>query len=146
MFVSQKIPKEATIQIVQDRSSISVSTYVQFRKVIYRQKEGYNIGNPISAILCGFFMQQRALTKAREGFKPSWKRYVDDIFKKVNKGHTQLLTDHLNSIDTMGSLKFTQGKKKEQSIALLDLNTDTLKIKYTGNLHTNIFPGHLNTR
>lgn len=72
-------------------SSISESTYFQFRNGIYWQKEGCTMTDPISAILCGFFMEeheQRALMTAEEGFKPLlWKRYVADILEKVNKGH-----------------------------------------------------------
>lgn len=45
--------------------------------------------------------------------------YVDDILEKVKTGHTQWLTDHLNTIDITGSVKFTHEEEMEQTIACL---------------------------
>lgn len=45
--------------------------------------------------------------------------YVDDILEKVKTGHTQRLTDHLNTIDITGSVKFTHQEEMEQTIACL---------------------------
>lgn len=94
------------------------------------------MGDPLSAILCGFFLEdleQKALTTDPAEYKPSqWKCYVDDILEKIKTGHTQHLTDHLKTIDTTGSIKFTHKEEKNQSIAFLDLNihhTDDRDIK-----------------
>ena len=35
------------------------------------------------------------------------KRYVDDVMEVVRKGRVQELTEHLNSIDTTGTITFT---------------------------------------
>ena len=51
---------------------------------------------------------------------------MDDILEKVMKGHTQELTDHLNSIDHTGNIKFTHEEETDRSIAFLDI-----KIHYT---------------
>lgn len=56
------------------------------------------MGDPLSAIMCVFFMEdleRKALTAAP-------KRHVDDIFEKVQSGHTQKLTDHLKTLDSTG--------------------------------------------
>lgn len=45
--------------------------------------------------------------------------YVDDILDKVKTGHTQRLTDHLNTIDLTGNVKFTHEEEMEQTIACL---------------------------
>ncbi|XP_060794656.1 uncharacterized protein LOC132897207 isoform X1 [Neoarius graeffei] len=75
--------------------------------------------------MCGFFMEdleQKALTTIPAEYRPTlWKRYVDDILEKVKRGHTQQLTDHLNTIDNTGNIKFTHEEETEQSIAFLDL-------------------------
>lgn len=80
---------------------ITTSTYFQFRNTIYRQREGFATGDPLSAIMCGFFMEdleQKALVTA-----PSlWKRYVDDILEKVNSPRTT-------------SIKFTHKEETGQS-------------------------------
>lgn len=60
------------------------------------------MGDPLSLIMCGFFMEhleKEAITSAPEKYRPTlWKQYVDDILEKVKAGNTQQLTDHLNLI------------------------------------------------
>nr|XP_049602429.1 uncharacterized protein LOC125984529 isoform X1 [Syngnathus scovelli]XP_049602430.1 uncharacterized protein LOC125984529 isoform X1 [Syngnathus scovelli] len=153
-----KTPTHATIHIVHDRLSadrtlkkrtnltaqditqllhfIATSTYFQYRNTIYRQKEGFPMGDPLSAIMCNFFMEdleQKALLTAPDTYKPTlWRRYVDDILEKTKTGHTQHLTDHLNTIDTTGNIKFTHEEETDQAIAFLDINihhTDNGDIK-----------------
>ena len=90
-------------------------TYFQFCTEIYRQKEGFAMGDPLSAIMCGFFMEhleKEAITSAPEEYRPTlWKRYVDDM-------RTQELTAHLNSIDHTGNIKFTHEEEADRSIVL----------------------------
>ena len=156
-----KTPVAATLQITQERLSkdktlkkrtnltvqdisqllqfIATSTYFQFRNQIYRQKEGFAMGDPLSAIMCSFFMEhleKEAITSAPEECRLTlWKRYVDDILEKVKTGHTQQLTDHLNSIDHTGNIKFTHEEESDKSIAFLDI-----KIHHTdkGDIRINI--------
>lgn len=68
------------------------------------------MGDPLSAVMCGFFMEdleKKAITSAPEECRPRlWKRCVDDIVEKVKAGHTQKLADHLNTIDDSGNIKF----------------------------------------
>lgn len=45
--------------------------------------------------------------------------YVDDILEKVKTGHTQSLTDHFNTMDITGNVKFTHEEEMEQTIAFL---------------------------
>ena len=42
-----------------------------------------------------------------------WKRYVDDVKEVVMKECEQEPTEHLNSIDTTGSIKFTYEEESE---------------------------------
>ncbi len=104
---------------------LAKSTYFKFKGTIYRQKEGFAMGDPLSAIMSGFFMEDleaKAIAIAPKQCKLSlWKRYVDDILEKVKAGHTQELTDHLNSIDDTGSIKFTHEEETNRSIAFLDM-------------------------
>ena len=49
-----------------------------------------------------------------------WKRYVDDVMEVVRKGCEQELTEHLNSIDTTGSIQFTYEEESDNSLPFLD--------------------------
>ena len=104
------------------------------------------MGDPLSAIMSGFFMEdleKKAIATAPEDCGLSlWKRYVDDILEKVKTGHTQSLTEHLNAIDETGNIKFTHEEEEQRSIAFLDMkihhNEDgSIKIKvYRKPTHT----------
>ena len=134
--------KTRTLLTAQDISQllnfIATSTYFQFRGTIYRQKEGFAMGDPLSAIMCGFFMEhleKEAITSAPEEYRPTlWRRYVDDILEKIKIGRTQQLTDHLNSIDQTGNIQFTHEEEKENAIPFLDIkihHTDEGDIRIT---------------
>ena len=72
------------------------------------------MGDPLSAIMCGFFMEhleKEAITSALQYRPTLWKRYVDDM-------RTQELTAHLNSIDHTGNIKFTHEEEADRSIVL----------------------------
>lgn len=104
------------------------------------------MGHPLSAITCGFFMEdleKKAITLAPEECRPTlWKRYMDDILEKVKAGHTKKLTDHLNTINNTRNIKFTHKEETEKSIAFLDIKIyhtnkgDIKKKKPTENPHT----------
>ena len=104
---------------------VAKSTYFQYGGTIYRQKEGFAMGDPLSAIMSGFFMEdleKQAIATAPEVCRLSlWKRYVDDILEKIKVGHTQQLTEHLNAIDTTGNIRFTHEEEEQGAIAFLDM-------------------------
>ena len=83
-------------------------------------------------------------SQAPEICKPSlWKRYVDDILEKVKKGTTGMLTDHLNTIDDTGNIKFTVEEETEGKLAFLD----TMIVKKTdGSVKLQVYrkPDHTN--
>ena len=67
-------------------------------------------------------LETRAISSAQPEFKPSiWKRYVDDILEKVDKDHVVQLTEHLNTMDTTGNIKFTYETESEGQMPFLDL-------------------------
>ena len=90
---------------------IVTTTYFSFRGTIYQQKFGTEMGSPASSVITNFFMEwlkQQVILTAPITWKPKlWKRYVDDVMEVVRKGCEQELTEHLNSVDTTGSIKFT---------------------------------------
>ncbi|XP_072043200.1 uncharacterized protein [Amphiura filiformis] len=49
-----------------------------------------------------------------------WKRYVDDVLEIIQRDSTQKLTDHLNSVDTTGNIKFTFEEEDQGMIPFLD--------------------------
>ena len=42
-----------------------------------------------------------------------WKRYIDDSLEIMKKDQKDPFTDHLNSIDPTGSIKFRQATSRE---------------------------------
>lgn len=53
-------------------------------------------------------LEEKAITTARKHCKPTlWEMYINDILEKIKQGHTQDLTDHLNTIDKTTDIKFT---------------------------------------
>ena len=68
------------------------------------------MGSPVSPVIANLFMEwleQQAILTAPITCKPKlWKRYVDDVMEVARKGCEQELTEHLNSIDNTGCIKF----------------------------------------
>ena len=88
---------------------ILTTTYFKFRGSIYQQKFDTAMGSPVSLIVANLFMEwleEKAINSAPIPCKPKfWKRYVDDVLEIINKGETQNLTDHLNTVDDSGSIR-----------------------------------------
>jgi hypothetical protein len=103
---------------------ILTTTYFQFRGAIYQQKFGTAMGSPVSPIVANLFMEwleQEAIATSPITCRPQlWKRYVDDVLEKIKEGETQNLTEHLNTVDTTGSIKFTHEEEKDGTIPFLD--------------------------
>ena len=52
--------------------------------------------------------EETAIATAPPEMKPKiWKRYMNDSFEIIKKGQRDPFTDHLNSIDPTGNVKFT---------------------------------------
>ncbi|XP_072030764.1 uncharacterized protein [Amphiura filiformis] len=67
------------------------------------------------------WLEQKAISTAPESCRPRlWKRYVDDVLEIIRKGQVDNLTDHLNTIDPTGSVKFTYEQEQDGSIPFLD--------------------------
>lgn len=47
---------------------------------------------------------------------------MDDILEKIKTGHTQELTEHLNTIDNTGNVKFMHEQEINRTISFLDMN------------------------
>ena len=77
--------------------------------------------SPVSLIVAYLFMEwleQEAIATAPINCRSHlWKRYV---LEKIKAGETQNLTDHLNTVDVTGSIKFTHEEEKDGTIPLLD--------------------------
>lgn len=118
---------------------VSTSTYFQYRGSIYRQKEGFAMGYPLSAIMSGFFMEDLeawALSTAPGHCGLSlWKRYVGDILEIIKIGHSQELTDHLNTLDKTNNINFAH-EETDKTIHFLDLDIKPLE---DGSIKTHIY-------
>ncbi|XP_072025291.1 uncharacterized protein [Amphiura filiformis] len=103
---------------------ILTTTYFSFRGNIYRQRFGAAMGSPVSAIVANLYMEwleEQAITSAPLDCKPKlWRRYVDDILEIIKKNSTEKLTDHLNSVDPSGNIKFAYEEEVEGKIPFLD--------------------------
>jgi hypothetical protein len=103
---------------------ILTTTYFKFRGNIYQQKFGAAMGSPVSPIVANLFMEfleQSAIASAPVECAPKlWKRYVDDILEIVKAGKASELTDHLNTTDVTGNIKFTCEEEEDGKIPFLD--------------------------
>ncbi|XP_072018334.1 uncharacterized protein [Amphiura filiformis] len=82
------------------------------------------MGSPVSPIAVNMFMEwleNQAIHTAPLDCRPRmWKRYVDDILEIVKEGATERLTEHLNQVDPMESIRFTYEEEQEGKIPFLD--------------------------
>ncbi|XP_072048630.1 uncharacterized protein [Amphiura filiformis] len=82
------------------------------------------MGSPVSAIVANLFMEwleKEAIMTAPLDCKPKyWRRYVDDVLEIIQKDTTLKLTEHLNTIDPTGSIKFTHEEEDQGKIPFLD--------------------------
>lgn len=67
-------------------------------------------------------LETRAINTAPTSCRPThWKSFVDNILEKIKHGHTQELTDHLNTIDSTGNIKFPHEEEINRTITFLDI-------------------------
>ena len=66
-------------------------------------------------------MEQRAIATAPVNCRPRlWKRFVDDTLEVIKRGSVAQLTEHLNSVDSTRSIRFTYEEETEGQIPFLD--------------------------
>ena len=103
---------------------VVTTTYFTFRGVTYQQRFGTAMGSPVSPIIANLYMEwleQRAIATAPVNCRPRlWKRFVDDTLEMIKGGSVTQLTEHLNSVDSTGSIRFTYEEETEGQIPFLD--------------------------
>jgi len=114
-----------TIEDIMDLLMFIVTTtYFSFRGVIHQQMFGAAMGSPVSLLLANLFMEwleKHAIATAPVECKPKfWKRYVDDVLELIKKGQVRNLTDHINTTDPTGNIKFTYEEEEDKQIPFLD--------------------------
>ena len=72
------------------------STYFTFRGKFYEQVEGAAMGSPISPIVANLFMENFETRALQSSPNPPllWKRFVDDTFVIIKKGHREEFLTH----------------------------------------------------
>jgi len=67
------------------------------------------------------WLDKQSIATAPVECKPKfWKRYVDDVLELIKKGQVRNLTDHINTIDPTGNIKFTYEEEEDKQIPFLD--------------------------
>jgi len=68
------------------------------------------------------WLEKQAIATAPVECKPKfWKRYVDNVLELIKKGQMRNLTDHINTIDATGNIKFTYEEDEDKQILFLDI-------------------------
>jgi len=82
------------------------------------------MGSPVSPIVADIFiefLEQSAIASVPAECKPMLrKRYVDDILEVIKKHGVDGLTQHLNSVDDTGSIKFTAEQEQDEQMPFID--------------------------
>ncbi|XP_072025198.1 uncharacterized protein [Amphiura filiformis] len=102
---------------------LATVAYFSYSGQIYRQCFGMAMGSPSTPLLAisSWSGLSRKLSLQPRKLSPRlWKRYVDDVLEIIRKGQVDNLTDHLNTIDPTGSVKFTYEQEHNGSIPFLD--------------------------
>ena len=78
----------------------------------------------MSVVVADLYMEDledKSMDTAPPEMKPKmWKRYIDDSFEIIKRNQGDLFTDHLNSIDVTGSIRFMDELELEGRIPFLD--------------------------
>jgi len=68
------------------------------------------------------WLEKQAIATAPVECKPKfWKRYVDNVLELIKNGQMRNLTDHINTIDATGNIKFTYEEDEDKQILFLDI-------------------------
>ena len=94
---------------------------------MYQQKFGTAMGNPVAPIVANLFMEDlehRALESAPDDLRLKlWKQHVRDTLAVIRRGKVEEWSEHLNRMDSTGSIKFTHEEEIDNSIPFLDSHT-----------------------
>ena len=93
------------------------------------------MGSPVSAIVANLFMEWLEkvpiLTAPLDCRPRFWSRYVDDVLEIIKASTTRKLTEHLNTIDPTGSIKFTHEEEDQGENSVFG-HTDSKKARWLG--------------
>jgi len=103
---------------------VVTTTYFTFQGVIYQQRFGTAMGSPVFPIIANLFtewLEQGAIATAPVNCRPKlWKSFVDDTLQVIKRRSVAQLTEHLNSVDSTVSIRFTYEDETEGQIPFLD--------------------------
>ena len=127
-----------SIQHIMDLLGLCLrSTYFTFRGKFYEQVEGAAMGSPISPIIANLYMEDFEARAIQSSPNPPslWRRFVDDTFVIMKKGHKEEFLQHLNSVDK--NIQFTSEEPgPEGALPFLDI---LIKPDQEGRLHTTVY-------
>ena len=100
------------------------TTYVRFEGELYQQKFGVAMGSLVSYIVMNLYMEDLELkiiaTEPVDCQPRNWERYMDAVICLVHTGKAKKLQQHMNVVDPTGSIIFTRGDEKNNSMPFLD--------------------------
>ena len=98
------------------------STYFQYNRLIYEQRDGAAMGSPVSTVIANLYMEifEEQAIETASCMPKIWKRYVDDTFTILDQDKVDNFLQHLNS--QQPSIRFTMETKNNSKIAFLDLS------------------------
>ena len=119
------------------------SIYFTFRGKFYEQVEEAAIGSPISPIVANLYMDNFEIRALQSSPNPPllWRRFVDDTFVIIKKGHREEFLTQLNSVDK--NIQFTSEEPgPEGALPFLDI---LITPDNEGRLNTSVYrkPPHM---
>ncbi len=95
-------------------------SFFKFRGNYYRQKSGTSMGNPLSPIICNFYVGELERKISQDPrFPRFWRRYVDDVFAIVKRDRIQETLNWLNACDQ--HIKFKHEVEKDCCLPFLEI-------------------------
>ena len=124
-FAAGEVFQGFSRNLFREYLNLAVShTYFLFKNVLFKQKDGLSMGNPLAPTLANLFLcnlETNYLDSCPIEYRPIYyRRYLDDIFAVFNKPeNSELFFNHISRAHQ--NIKFTMEKEVGGVLSFLDV-------------------------